>query len=194
MQTSDLSARAEVSNRLAGAANAWLKLCKLHVWDDDFMGRGIKCTVYKVIVQSTLLYASETWALPKQQLHRLEVFQMKCLRKICKVSLKDKIRNEIILGWCNVARVSDIVSHRRLRWLGHLARMPDERLPKRVLLDIWMALECTPASHVRGRSQKQWVDYVREDLQFAELSLTWWRKSQDRAGWRAAIECLLQRT
>ena len=49
-------------------------------------------------------------------------------------------------------------------------------------------------SGVRGRSQKQWVDYVREDLQFAELSTTWWRQSQDRAGWRAAIECLLQRT
>ena len=90
MQTSDLSAKAEVSNRLASAANAWQKLCKLHVWDDDFISRGIKCTLYKVIVQSTLLYASETWALPKQQLHRLEVFQMKCLRRICKVSLKDK--------------------------------------------------------------------------------------------------------
>ncbi len=35
---------------------------------------------------------------------------------------------------------------------------------------------------------------VREDLQIAGLSYTWWRKSQDRAGWRAAIECLLQRT
>ena len=51
-----------------------------------------------MLVLSTLLYANETWALPKQQLHRLEVFQMKCLRKICKVSLKDKIINEIILG------------------------------------------------------------------------------------------------
>ena len=48
-------------------------------WDDDFISRGIKCTLYKVIVQFTLLYASETWALPKQQLHRLEVFQMKSL-------------------------------------------------------------------------------------------------------------------
>ena len=45
MQTSDLSARVEVSNRLACAANARLKLCKLHVWDDDFISRGIKCTL-----------------------------------------------------------------------------------------------------------------------------------------------------
>ena len=141
MQTSDLSARAQVSNRLAVAASAWLET---------------------------------SW--------------MKCLRKICKVSLKDKIRNEVILGWCNVARVSNIVSHRGSKWLGHLVRMPDVRLPKRVLSGHM------DGSGVRGRSQKQWVGYVREDLQNPGLLFTLWRKSQDRAGWRAAIECLLQRT
>ena len=166
MQTSDLSAGAEVSNRLASAANAWLKLSKLHVWDDhdDYISRGNRCALYKVIVQFTLLYASEMWALPQQQLQKLEVFQMKCLRKICKVILKDKIRNETILGWCNVAKASNSVSHRRLKWLGHLARMPDERLPNRVLFGHM------DGCGVRGRSQKQWVDNVSEDLQFAELS------------------------
>ena len=171
MQTSDQSLRAEVSNRLASAANAWLKLSKLHVWDDNCISKGIKCTLYKVIVQSTLLYAGETWAYPKQQVHRLEVFQMKCLRKICKVSLKDKVTNNSILSLCNIARAANIVSHRRLRWLGHLARMPNDRLPKRVLFGHM------DGSGVRGRSQKQWVDFVREDLHSAGLSLTWWRKS-----------------
>ncbi len=113
---------------------------------------------------------------------------MKCLRKICKVSLKDKIKNETILGWCNVAKVSNIVSHRRLRWLGHLARMSDDRLPKRVLFGHM------DGSGLRGNGQKHWVDYVKEDLHFARLSLTWWRTAQDRAVWRAAIECVLQRT
>jgi hypothetical protein len=188
MQSSDLSVKAEASNRLASAAHAWSKLSKLHVWDDEHINRGIKCTLYKVIVQSTLLYASETWAFPKQQMHRLDVFQMKCLRKICIVSLKNRITNKRILGWCNVAKVSNTVSHRRLRWLGHLARMPDERLPKTVLFGHM------DGSGRRGNSQKQCVDYVMEDLQTAGLSYTWWRKSQDRAGWRAAIECLLQRT
>ena len=55
-------------------------------------------TLYKVIVHSTLLYAYESWALPKQHLQRLEVFQMKCLKNVCRVSLKDNIRNEVILG------------------------------------------------------------------------------------------------
>ena len=96
--------------------------------------------------------------------------------------------NEITPGWCNVAKVSNTVGHRRSKWLGHLARMYDERLPKRVLFGHMNG------SGVRGKSQKRWVGYVREDLQFAGLSLTWWRKSQDRADWRAAIECLLQLT
>ena len=75
--------------------------------------------------------------------------------------------------------------------LGHLARMPDEWLPKRALFG-HMHIN---GSGVRGKRQKQWVhhvDYVREDLQLAGLSYTWWRKSQDRAGWRAAMKCVLQ--
>ena len=110
MQMSDQFVKAEVSNRLASVVNAWLKISKLHLWDDDCISRGIKCTLYKVIVQSTLLFARETWAFPKQQLHRLDVFQMKCLRKICRVSLKDKIRNESILGWCNMEEFQTLLA------------------------------------------------------------------------------------
>ena len=39
MQTLDLCARAEVSNRVANAAIAWLKLCRLHAWNDDIISR-----------------------------------------------------------------------------------------------------------------------------------------------------------
>jgi len=77
---------------------------------------------------------------------------MKFFSKICRVSVKDKIRNESISGWCNVARNSNMVSHRRLRWLGRwqywLARMPDERLPKRTLLGHM------EGSGLRGRSER----------------------------------------
>ena len=38
----------------------------------------------------------------KKLMHRLDVFQPKCLRKICRISLKDKINNERILDWCSV--------------------------------------------------------------------------------------------
>ena len=79
-----------------------------------------------------LLHANETWAFSQHHMHRLNVFQMKCLEKICEVSLKDRLANERILGWCKTAKVSTTVSHRRLRCLSHMARMPGARLPKRL--------------------------------------------------------------
>ena len=69
-----------------------------------------------------------------------------------------------------------------------MARLPDDRLPNGVLSGHMIG------TGLRGVIHKQWVDYVGKDLQFAGLSFDWWRRCQDRAGWRAAIECLLQGT
>jgi hypothetical protein len=45
---------------------------------------------------------------------------------------------------------------RRLRWFGHVQRVEENRIPKRVLC---MNLETTP----RGRPRNAWQDEVRED-------------------------------
>ena len=95
----------EVSNRIASPADAWLKLSKL----------------YNVRDRTT-------------PADRSNVF---CIKSLCnfkenfKVSLKEKINNYIMLGWCNIAKVSNIVSRKRLRWLGHLPRTRNDRLTKR---------------------------------------------------------------
>ena len=64
---------------------------------------------------------------------------MKCLRKICRVSLKDKIRNEIVLGWRNVARVSNIGQPQEIE----VARLEClmRGCQRECCLDIWTALE-----------------------------------------------------
>jgi hypothetical protein len=54
--------------------------------------------------------------------------------------------------------------------------MPDERLLKRVLFGYIYG------SGVRDSNKQQWVENVRENLQFAGLSFTQWRPSQDSAG------------
>lgn len=46
----------------------------------------------------------------------------------------------------------------RLRWAGHLQRMTEERIPKRVLGD-------TPCvKRPTRRPQKKWVDGIEEDF------------------------------
>ncbi len=65
----------------------------------------------------------ETWPVPETVLCRLEV-------TICKLSIMDRVPNEQILKMCNTSFASDIVRYRRLRLLGHVARMDDDALPK----------------------------------------------------------------
>ena len=55
----------EIANRLSRASRAYHKLKRLKVWGDKDISQGIKMILYKVIVQSTLLYGCETWAISK---------------------------------------------------------------------------------------------------------------------------------
>ena len=65
------------------------------------------------------------------------MFQMRCLRKISGKTLMDRARNADILAECGTVYFQDNVSYRRLRGLGHLARMLDDRLPKIMLSASW---------------------------------------------------------
>ena len=88
---------------------------------------------------------------------KLEVFQMRCLRRLCGFSLLDNIQNTEIHAKCQVPLIADLLRYRRLRWLGHVARM-DIRLP------LQMMFSTMTGSGARGRSLKSWNVYLREDL------------------------------
>ena len=54
-------------------------------------------------------------------------FQMNCLRRICGISLRDHVPNVDILNRCNTLSVESQLQSKRLRWLGHVFRMPNDR-------------------------------------------------------------------
>ena len=151
------------------------RLQKLQVWSDSNIATKTKLLLYKVIVQSTLLYGCETWAVTDRDVHRLEVFQMKCLRRIRGVTLLNRISNDSMLACSAFSKMANLLRYRRLQWLGHVARMSDDRLPKQMLFG---TLEGKSAP---GRPVKSWNDFVREDLDHIGLTYHWWRKCQDRS-------------
>jgi hypothetical protein len=53
--------------------------------------------------------------------------------------------------------ITETIRLNRLRWFGHVQRMEENRIPKRVL---YMNLETT---RLRGRPRNRWQDEVRED-------------------------------
>ena len=109
-----------------------------------------------------LLYGSETWATIKSHVHRVEVFHQRCLRRILRIKWFMKTSNEVVLQRAGIENVATFISRNRLRWFGHVARMPSERLPKKLL-------QWKPAhgKRSRGRPRKSWLDCVKEDYKTA---------------------------
>ena len=106
--------------------------------------------------------------------------------------LREKRTNQSILEQCNMKSVKVSVRYRRLRWLGHLARMEDNQLPKQLLFGTMQPQADTEI--ITGRSRKIWSDYVRQDLITLKVPFTWYRLAQDREKWSDLIRTILEHT
>ena len=74
--------------------------------------------------------------------------------------------------------MAEIIKERGLRWLGHVGRMGNERLPKRMLF-----ARTKEGQRNRGRPKKSWAELARDDLvQIREYRR--YKSYQNRANWR----------
>ena len=81
-----------------------------------------------------LMYGLECAALTVPQQNRMQSFVMWCLRIIHGVSLREEKRNTAIRKLAKQQRVSSVLMRKRLWFLGHLERMKDECVPKKLLV------------------------------------------------------------
>lgn len=89
--------------------------------------------VLNCLVMSVLLYGSEAWGLTAAQLDRLEVFHRKCLRRILGIRLVDRVSNARLYERCCTPNIACFTQRRRMRWIGHLGRMGEDRLARQML-------------------------------------------------------------
>ncbi|RXM98263.1 RNA-directed DNA polymerase from mobile element jockey [Acipenser ruthenus] len=123
VQEKKVASSTDVHGRIGQAIAAFVSL-KWCLWKRANISVKTKIRLFRTLILPILLYGSETWTLLKQDLNKLEVFQMRCLRQILSISLRDRIRNETIRIRCNhQPTVVEAVQLRRLRWFGHICRM-----------------------------------------------------------------------
>jgi hypothetical protein len=92
----------------------------------------IKFGTYKIILP-VVLYGLETWSLTLGEEHRLRVFENRVLRRILGPKRDEvtggwrKLHNKELHGLYSSSNIIRVITARRMRWAGHVARMGGER-------------------------------------------------------------------
>ena len=92
--TEDGRCEAEVKARIAMAKDAFSKRKELLGRN---MSRVVKKKIVKAILWSVALYGCETWALKKDEIQRLNALEMWILRRMERVSWKDRKTNKEVM-------------------------------------------------------------------------------------------------
>jgi hypothetical protein len=95
------------------------------------------------------------------------------LRKLHNEELHDLYSSPIIIR---------IMKSRRMRWVGHVARMGEKRIAYRLLVGK------PEGKRPLGRSRRRWVDNIGMDLvEVGWGDVDWIGLAQDRNRWRALV-------
>ena len=101
---------------------------------------------------------------------------------MCGVSREDHLSTFSLTQELGLDSVDNYVFRRQLRWVGHVYRMPFERLPRRMLTS-WVAAKRPAGGQLMtfGRSVGKALD------NFNINRSSWHKLATDRIAWRAAI-------
>ena len=172
----------EVNARFAKASAAFGRL-RENVWDQSGIRLATKLKVNRSVVLPTLLYACETWTVYQRHAKRLNHFHTSCLRKLLKIKWQDRIPDTEVLKRAEMQSVHTLLKLAQLRWTGHVTRMLDECLPKKIL---YGELQAGIRSH--GGQKKRYKDTLKASLKYFNIPTESWEQiAQDRTKWRGLI-------
>ena len=171
----------EIDCRVAKAARAF-DCMRRPIFQDRNLSVATKRQVYRAVVVSVLLYGAETWTLKAQHVRRLNSFHNRCIRTILGVTRyqqwKERITSKRLASAFGMQQsIPELIMEQRLRWLGHVGRMDEERLPKRALFG-----ELRKRRPCHG-TKKRWRDAAKSDVEAIGVGDRWYELCQDRKEW-----------
>jgi hypothetical protein len=166
----------EIKERISLSNKAYYANQKL--FKNKLLSKKSKLKVYWTLVRSVLTYACETWVLKESIKQKLLVFERKIRRRIFGPT-KEKNRtwriktNEDLNKLTRNKNVINYIKAQRLGWLGHVHRMPDDRMVKKIY-------EWKPMStRTLGRPKTRWENDVRNYIKTMRVH-NWSDCIQDR--------------
>ena len=112
-----------------------------------------------------------------------KTFHLRDLRRILGITWQDHVTNKDVLEQAGMPSMYAMLAKRRLRWLGHVSRMEDGRIPKDVLYR-----ELATGTRPAGRPLLRFKDVCKRDLRSGNIDPADWEVlTADRTEWRQAI-------
>ena len=135
---------------------------KRQVFLNRDLNSSTKVDVYKAVCISTLLFGSKAWELYHSHVRKLEAFHIQSLQHILGLTWADRIPHVEILQRTGCFSIEALIIKRQLRWIGHVIRMPENRLhrlPRKLFYG-----ELTSGYRSCGGQRKRYKDHLHSVL------------------------------
>jgi hypothetical protein len=128
MNRTEIKIRITAENRFYFSLNKLLK--------SRAVARNTKVRVYRTIIRPVVTCGSENWCLTASVERSLRTWERKMLRKICGQVYDNGIwrirTNKEQMALYQVINIVAEIKKARLRWLGHVERMSEDRVIKKL--------------------------------------------------------------
>jgi len=111
-----------------------------------------------------MLHGSETWPVRKENVAALQRAEMRIVRWMCGVKLKDRLPSKVLRERLGIDDIALVLQQNRLRCYGHVLRKDDDDWVKKC-----MEYE-VEGLRPRGRPKMTWREVVREYCQAHKLN------------------------
>ena len=147
------------------------------------LGIKAKKGTYEGEIVPTELCGTEACGMRKSKKRNVNVLEMKCLGSLVRVSRIDRAMNDEVHWRAGIEReLASRADQRALRWFGHVERMDEFRMARRVLM-----AELS-GGRVRETPRLGWMDGVKMALNNRGMTAKAARQcAKDRKEWRALV-------
>jgi hypothetical protein len=181
--------RDEIKSRLNSGNACYYSVQNL--LSSRLISKNLKIKIYKTVILPVVLYACETWSLTLREEHRLRVFENRVLRKILVPKREDdglwtKLHNDELQSLYSSPNIVRVIKSRRMRWVGHVARMDAGRGVYRVLVGR------PEVKRPLVRPRRRWENNIKMNLgEIVIDGANLIRLAQDRVQWRAFVNMVM---
>ena len=184
MVTKDNDTSREIRRRIVSGSRAYYGLHKQ--LRSNRLSPRTKCTLYSTLIRPVVLYGHETWTMLDKDLQALGVFERRVLRTIFGGVQENGVwrrrMNHELAQLFGEPSITKVAKAGRIRWAGHVVRMPNNYPAKMVF-----ARKPDYGTRNPGAQPARWEDQVKLDLSRTRCPVNWQSAAMDRDYWRNIV-------